>query len=395
VTAINAFSGIGFAGANLVLAWALPAAQYGLVALIFAFTNIGVGLGPLGLNGVVNRQLVRADRRLLGYGFSAAVLTALTMTSIVYAEYSFSLPLLFLMFTAIVAGALTLLASAQFQVRQRFALATSLGQFGNLGLAITSVIVLIYRTESPLLPLSLIAIAFAISAYASWSALLHENNESSRQIQWHDWSDAISMAGLTAAALVLLQLERILIPQLMSFEALATYGVMAALVIAPYRSLELAITSTMLPRLRVIDDRVARRHLIEMEILLVCALCLVGGFIVWFVAPPIIDWLYGDRYPVTSSLVLAGIIGGTIKVGSSICRGAATAYCSTRELWALAWLSWAAVGIGAVGAYFGARWGLPGIVYGAASGFIFRAIASSWVAAKYFLLIGHDQAAGG
>lgn len=355
------------------------------MALAIAITNIGVGVAPLGLNGVINRQLVRADRKLLGYGIAAALITAVAMSAFAYAGYRLGTSLLIIMSAAIVAGSLTTLASAQYQVKHRFVLATSLGQFGNLGLAVTSVIVLASGIASPLLPLFLVAAAFCVAAAASWSGLLREGDLGSRQIELRDWSDAISMAGLTAAYQVLLQLERILIPEFLSLQALATFGVMAALVIAPYRSLELAVSSTMLPRLRTIDNRAARKHLIRMEILLVGTLCAVGGLVVWIVSPAIIDWMYDDRYPVTRDLILAGIVGGIIKVVSSICRTAAIAFCTTGELWSLAWSSWLGVAIGALGAYAGAAWGgLPGLVYGTSVGFIVRAIAGVWIAEKYY-----------
>jgi hypothetical protein len=383
VGAINAFSGIGFSGANLILAWALPVDQYGLIALIVALTNIGIGIGPFGLTGVVNRKLVRADTRLFSYGIVAALVTATGVCLFGYVAYELHIAVLIPMFAAIIAGALTLLAAAHFQNMQRYVIANSLTQFGNIGLALTSIIVLLVGSKSPLLPLYLMALAALVSATWSWGHLFRSPNRTQRRIRYFDWSDAMSMVGIIAASQVLLQLERILIPDLLTLGDLAVFGVMASIVIAPYRSLEMAVAFTLLPHLKATDAS-HRRQVLAKESSFVTLLACAGGALVYFLAPLLIDSLYQDRYAVTTGLIVAGLVGGLAKVLSSIARAAAAAFCSTRELWILSWFAWASVASGVLGAYYGSTWGVTGIVYGVSIGFVVRGAASIWIALPYY-----------
>ena len=44
-------SGLGFAGANLLLARVLPTTQYALFTLVIALTSLGYSLAPAGVDG--------------------------------------------------------------------------------------------------------------------------------------------------------------------------------------------------------------------------------------------------------------------------------------------------------------------------------------------------------
>ena len=384
VAAISAFAGVGFSGANLVLAWALPEEDYGLVALVVALVNMGAGIGPLGLDGVVNRQLVRADRRLLNVGVAAGGICATAVCMAGFVLYDLTPAISMVMWLAIVAGALTMLAEARFQAVHRFVLATSLGQSGNLGLAAASLVVILLNVRSPVLAVSLIAGIFVATAAWSWSRLLSQIDYESRQIAYKDLSDAVSFAGIMAAAQLLLQIERMLIPGLISLEALATFGVMAAIVVAPYRTLQMAVRFTLLPRLRSTSDPSLRLQMLGKETAFLGVICALGALALWVLTPPVVELLYSEKFEVSQALLAAGIVSGIIKVLSAVVRTAAEAYCSTRELWIQTWLSWLAVGLSVAGAIVGVRWGLPGVVYGASAGPVIRSIPTALIAAKYY-----------
>ena len=49
-------SGLGFAGANLILARVLPTAEYGLFTLVIALVNLSFASGASGVDGMVNRR---------------------------------------------------------------------------------------------------------------------------------------------------------------------------------------------------------------------------------------------------------------------------------------------------------------------------------------------------
>jgi O-antigen/teichoic acid export membrane protein len=384
VACVHVVAGAGFSAANLILAWALPEREYGLVALVVALTNIGVGIGPLGLTGVVNRYAIRADRKLLEYGLVGAVITALVMTGLGYVVYAFSAGVLTAMAAATLAGSLTLLAAAPFQMRHQFVLSTTLGQLGNLGLAGAAITVLVAGVHSPLLTLFLIGATYAGTAAWSWRRLLRLGDGGSRQITPADWSDAISTAGAATAGLLLVQLERLLIPNLLSLESLATYGVVAAIALAPFRPLELAAGFTLLPRLRATSNLETRRRLLRKEAVFLGVLCVGGSLAIGVLTQPVIAWLYGTRLDIPATLVVAVIASGVIRVTAAVIRAATIAFCSSRQMWVLAWLTWVGVGLSVIGAVYGAHWGVTGIIYGISIGTAMRTLAMLWIAVPYY-----------
>jgi hypothetical protein len=116
----------------------------------------------------------------------------------------------------------------------------------------------------------------------------------------------------------------------------------------------------------------------------VCAtIVTVGSLVVWWMAPPVAAWFVGDKYQMTPMLLLAAIVGGSVRVAASIPRSAATALCTTEDLGRLAGLTWVAVGCALLGAWLGSAWGLPGIMYGVACGGLFHGLAAAKVSAPY------------
>lgn len=382
--AVYAFAGIGFSGANLIFAWALPPQEYGLLALLIALVNVGMGVGPLGLNGVVNRHLIRADLRLFAFGVMASVICATALSGFGYLTYGVSALSLAVMSLAVIAGAVTQLAAARFQVMHRFLLATSLSQLANLGLALTSVVVLFSGLADPLLPLFLMAVTMIATAVWSWTVLLQQVDYGSRRIQRTDWHDAMLIAGLTVASHVGVQLERMVIPKLFSLETLATYAVLAAIALAPYRSLELATAYTLLPRLRAQPDPKRRRRLLEKEVAFITLLCVGGGLAIWIVAPVLIELIYAEKFQISRALITAAIVGGTVKVGATLTRTAAIAYCTTTQLGTLNWLGWGTLALSLIAAVMGTRWGLTGAIYGVSLGFLVRAVATLHLAIPFY-----------
>src|SRR3954447_24172496 len=77
--------GVGYALGNLLLARALPPAEFGVFTLFLALVQIGASLAPIGLQGQVNRRpgvAVSPGRPLLT-SVIVAVATA-TLASVVY-----------------------------------------------------------------------------------------------------------------------------------------------------------------------------------------------------------------------------------------------------------------------------------------------------------------------
>jgi Na+-driven multidrug efflux pump len=85
------------------------------------------------------------------------------------------------------------------------------------------------------------------------------------------------------------------------------------------------------------------------------------------------------------------VVSGVAKVANAFTRSAASALGTTRELSFINLTGWLSVGIAIAGGVVGARWGLAGVIYGVALGWISRSIATFYVAARHLRLPRGEQ----
>ncbi|HEX2251351.1 MAG TPA: hypothetical protein VHH32_13470, partial [Gemmatimonadales bacterium] len=118
--------GVGYALGTLLLARVLPPTEFGVFTLFLALVHIGVTLGPVGLEGQVNRRPgggVSPGRPLLT-SLAVAGATAVVASML----YRMNLALIVALVISITAGGISRVASAIFQSRLRFGIALSLSQ---------------------------------------------------------------------------------------------------------------------------------------------------------------------------------------------------------------------------------------------------------------------------
>ncbi|HEX5077511.1 MAG TPA: hypothetical protein VFV80_00060 [Geminicoccaceae bacterium] len=387
---MHAFSGLGFAGASLVLAFFLPPVEYGVVALLVALLNTSIPLSAIGMDGAILRRQLDFAPRLLG----VVLLTSLAAGSITFlvghAIYDLRTIDLLVLLPTIMAGGMTFLAAAQFQSAQRFPISVALNQSVNFCLLFAAVIGLLLGATQAWLLLLILFIGYLLTAGWSWTTLLRQGTKPASAARGIPWRDAIFYAAATGAGLLLQQMERLLTPKVLSLYDLATFGVVAAVVVAPFRSLEMAVGFTLLPRLRAASGPAARRRLLVHDGKSLALLIVVGSIVTWYVAPLIIEWLLAGKYQIGAAIFTAAIFGGAMKVLSSAARAIATALCSTRELGYLSVLLWLSVALAVAGGIVGSHFGLAGLIYGVAIGTIGRGLAAAFLAAPH--LRGRDDA---
>jgi O-antigen/teichoic acid export membrane protein len=376
--------GIGFAGANLLLARTLSTTSYALVTLVVTLMNVSVPLAPAGLDGMVNRRAIDIGVRLLCYTLFTSTLVGLATVVAGRSLYGLDASLLLLLFLGIVAGGATLVAAATFQSAQRFTLSVLLNQSANLFHIIAAVAAVVFGIQQAWLPLGIIAAGYFLTAGWSWSKLSGEPSVQLQSVQRFRWDDALYYAGVNAVGFILLQLDRLLIPKFLTLEDLAIFGVLTAVVVAPFRSLQMGVGFALLPQLRAAKTVAARRRLLAKEGAVVAFVLCIGSVAIWYLTPRIVDWFLAGKYSLPPVLVLAALIVGILKVMSTLARATVTAFCSTQELAYLNVLSWLSV-VGAIaGGMFGARWGLTGVIYGVGFGWVGRGLASAYFALPYF-----------
>jgi hypothetical protein len=91
--------------------------------------------------------------------------------------------------------------------------------------------------------------------------------------------------------------------------------------------------------------------------------------------------------------VLAAVVSGVAKVFNAFIRATASALATTRELSAVNLLGWVSLAVGLLAAIVGARWGLSGLIYGVALGWLMRSVSALYVVARHLRLPGAEQAA--
>jgi O-antigen/teichoic acid export membrane protein len=379
-------SGLGFTGANLVLARLLPTSEYALFTLVLALVNLGYSLAPVGVDGMVNRHHLEAGPALLRRTLAASLSVGLIVVTVAELVYWMSALMLLVLLVSVVAGGAMAVASAQFQSERRYAVSLALSQSPNLVLLFAAGAVIVSRDREAWLPLAIAALGFVLAALSGWTVLFRERGKKPARQNWFPWREAFSFAGLNAAGLVLVQLDRLIIPHVLPLGDLATYGVLAAIAGSLFRVLQMGVGYTLLPRLRAASSVPERRQLIAHEAKLVSVLVIAGSTVIWMVTPAVEGWFLQDKYHLTSALLMAALVSGMAKVANAFTRSTVTALATQAELSLVNVLGWLSVGLAIPAAFFGARWGLAGVIYGVGFGWFLRALTALYVTLRHLRL---------
>jgi O-antigen/teichoic acid export membrane protein len=277
-------------------------------------------------------------------------------------------------------------ASAQFQSDQRFGLSLALLQSPNVVLLVAALVVVAVHGSDAWLPLLIATIGFIAAGLYGWWVLFRDQAAKPRETRPVHWGEAFAFAGLQASGLLLIQLDRLVIPHVLPLQDLATFGVLAAIAGSLFRVLQMGVGYTLLPQLRAAVDVPARRRLIAHEARLVGAIVLLGSAAIWVVTPLIERWFLAGKYHLAGSLVLASIVAGIAKVLNSFSKATISALGDGRELTLVNLAGWASVVVAVLAAVFAARWGLVGVIYGVGLGWLLRALAALYVTMRHLQL---------
>jgi O-antigen/teichoic acid export membrane protein len=227
---------------------------------------------------------------------------------------------------------------------------------------------------------ALVAGYYVISAGVGWGVLSRQKPGGAAG--QHSLLEGISLLGITAAALLLMQLERLLAPRLLTLEDLATFAVATTLVGSPLRMLQMGAGYTLLPRLSTAPTPDARRRLVRHEAVAVMLIAGAGALVILLAAPWIARWLLDGKYELGAVLMIAALVSGSVKLGDGFATTMVWALGSPRELALLNWVSWACAVIGIISGWIGARWGLIGLMYGVTFAWICRGAVAATLAAN-------------
>jgi len=384
--AVVGAGGAGFAGANLILARALPESEYALFTLFLALLNLGFALAPVGIDTLVVRRPVEFGPRFLKKVIAVTSGVGLVFGAIGVFGYRLSLSVALMLAVAVAAGGIMAVAASQFQGELRFGVSLSLAQSPNLVLIIAALLVLLLHAGDANLALIVSTSGFMVAAWYGWSILLRERHAKPARTCAIAWGEAVAFAGVNASGLLLVQLDRLIIPHVRPLGDLATFGVLAAIVGSLFRVMQQGVGYSLLPRLRAASGVVEQRRLLAHEAKLVGAIILVGSGCIWAVTPLVERYVLAGKYHLTPALIVAAIVSGIAKIVNAFSKSSVSALANQRELSLVNYLGWVAAIVAVVaGLVLGGR-GLVWVIYSVALGWLLRAVASIYVTMRHLRL---------
>ncbi|HEX4676307.1 MAG TPA: hypothetical protein VH209_13315 [Steroidobacteraceae bacterium] len=377
------FGGVAFTLSNLVLARILPSPEYAVVCLLIGIVSVAGLAAPLGLDLVLGRQGLRLDaafrRTVLGISTSMALLTTVLTAIFYHLEFS----LLMCVFAATVASGVTQAIAGHFQGQRQFGAAVWMLQLSNWTLLLAALLTACFGRRTALVPCVLIALAGMLGAVVAWRWVARSPGVGAGGVQPRPASllgEALSLVAIHTSNSVFLQLERLLLAPLVGVQALALFGVVAALVGSPFRMLQAAVLFTLTPNLRGARSVAERRRLLRREGIHVTAVIGAGSLVIWLVAPPLAHGLLSGRYDLSAPLMMAALTAGILKVCSAFATGIVIALAQDRSLRVLSMVSWTTIGVSVGAALAAAPWGLVAVLYAISTGWLLRAAIAAWMA---------------
>ena len=370
-------SGIGFSLATLLLARYLPDLEFGMLALFLALIQVGLAVGPAGADLVINRRTLGPSARMaVSIGITGALAaSAITIAaSRIYAMPDAILPALWL---ALLAASVSRIGAAFFQSRNRINAALGLTQSHNYLLLLSVPLAIAVDAVELRFFAFFIAVGYLITACIGWYSARGMEAPTGAAINLGAfWREGLSGMGIGLAALLIAQAERFVIPITLTYRELAEFGVLAAVAIAPFRMMQIAVGFTLLPRLRAAATLESARTLIRHETYIAGAVGTAAGAVVLLLAPWIVELFVGDKYELPASLFAAAVAVGWVRMAQSVGVATVNALGRPSHLAALNGASWLALLIALAGAWSLADYGLLGIVLGVGIGWLAQTLAA-------------------
>ena len=380
-----ALGGVSFSLGHLLLARALPTGEYAWIALMMTFSQLSIGLAPFGAEILVNRFAVNPDMYLLRRAITSSLIAAALLTGIACRFYHFPPALALTLFIACAGIGPNIVAGALYQSRKMFRQSLLISQIHNVVFLSAAAVAMVFQQPTSVHIRAILAIGYLLVPLIAWRVLLMESPRPeavpSRSLPWREGYSLVARGG---AIIILMQAERLSIPALLNPEALATFAVLAALVVSPFRMLQRGVNYTLLPRLRGAISISERRRLIIAEGAIVGSIVLPASVLIIVFVPEVVGLFLGDKYSIGYPLILSAVIAGFGKLLSSFSIASVLALGSSKDLLRINIVAWGSLLIAACAAVIGSRYGLVGIVYGVGLGWYAQFIGSLVLAVPHF-----------
>jgi len=369
-------SGALFIVANLLLARELAVEQYALIALLVGVVNVAMIAAPLGIDGAVARKSVTTSAALLRRVLLSAALVAVVAALFSRLAYGINLTIAGLLVVCVCAGAIMIVAAARFQALHAFGRSLVYLRSQDYAVFIASIATLVAGAHQALMPFAVMTGIFLLVAVSAWRDAVRNAGSPGARMQL-SWRETAAYLSIQLSATVLMQLEKLLTPTLLTLRDLATLGVVLALVGPPFRLLQMTVGYSLQPRLRSATSVAERMRMLTSEAALAAMVVVGSSIVLWFATPLLLKLLLHDKFAVSAQVLLAALISGALKVASGFAKACMTALANNRQLFHVGVISWVGIALAVAGAAIGARYGLSGVIYGVAVGWAVRILASA------------------
>lgn len=363
-TSLLIAGGFGFAVANVLLAKVLEPGEFGTLSLFLALVQLTLTLGPFGLDLAINRHRLSATTTLRNWGFATSLASALLIGAAAWRLYDLRWPLLLCLFLTGTAASFNRFGAAVLQTRQRFGVSLLLGQVHNYVLLLAVPMLWMLGATHAFPVAVLLAVSYLITCIVGWRASVRRSVGGASPPLKHVVGESLAGFGILLATQALWQLERLVIPQYLSLQDLATFAVVAAIAGSPFRMLQIGVGHTLLPGLRACTTTRDVARLIEREGAIVFGAAALSSVAVFSVTPLLAERFLQGRYEISTGLLFAVVVTGLVKVGNGFVGAMVQAFGSTADLARLNASSWLGLLAGVGCASYAARFGVTGIVYG-------------------------------
>jgi len=372
--------GFGFAIANVLLARVLLSSEFGTLSLFLALIQLGLTLGPLGLDLAIIRHRLDATAELKRWALSTSFATGLLVTIAAWLLYGIAAAMLACILVAAVASSFNRFGISVLQVQQRFGLSLLLGQVHNYVLLLGVPLLWLIDRADALPVMIMIGVSYVTTCVIGWRLAAATPLGSGQAPLRSLVRESVAGFGIAVATQALWQLERLVIPRTLSLEDLATFAVVAALAGSPFRMLQIGIGHTLLPGLRACRCREDVTRLIRREGGIVCAASAAAVVVVLALTPWIVQEFLMGRYDISLALLLAVILTGLVKVCNGLVSAIVQAFGSTAALAVFNLMSFLGLVVGVACAAYAARFGVVGVVYGVGVAWLAMTLAAALLA---------------
>ena len=233
--------GVALMVANLIYAYLLEPEEFGFLSLLQAILSLGVPAAPLGFDTLIMRRELGPADSSIWTAMMAILLGAPLFCAVIAVLYELSFPIVFALTVGCALGAVSRVFVVIYQAEVKLNTAQAIGQSPTLIFLLGAALLLMLENRGLTSAITWLILRYTFSGMIGFA--IYRSFPLSPQAlappcvltTAERWRRALTFVAIAASVYVLLQAERLVIPQAMSLADLATFAVAWSIVGSPYK----------------------------------------------------------------------------------------------------------------------------------------------------------------